>query len=179
MRKGAKGYIHIKKLMINVTLPAILFLAFSRVILEARYLAIVSVVFTACGAALLAGRLIRPLVRIDSPYFPTLMIGFEAGMMGYAIFGAVYSAESIFKFGVVDLGQVTFVLMSILERYRAGSKRFSETLVSFVTMPVILSILAYQAGAMPPLHAWPITAAMLKTLEMVSALPFSPLLAYF
>ncbi len=172
-----------KKLVINVTLPAVLFLAFSRVSLEARYLAVVTVVFAACSVALLAGRLIRRMAHIESPYFPMLMTGFEAGMMGYAIFGAVYGAESIFKFGVIDLGQVTFVffvLTSVLERYRAGSKRFSETVVGFLTTPVILSILlgilANRTGVMPPLQAWPISAAVLKTIEMISALT-TPLIA--
>jgi predicted permease len=84
------------------------------------------------------------------------------------IFGAVYSAESIFKFGIIDLGQVTFVffvLVSVLERYRAGTKRFSETLLGFFTTPVILSILlgilANQTGVMSPLNARPISAAVL------------------
>jgi predicted permease len=172
-----------KKLVLNVTLPAVLFLAFSRVSLEARHLLIVGIVFSACVVALLASRLMRPLVHIESPYFPALMTGFEAGMMGYAIFGAVYGAESIFKFGIIDLGQVTFVffvLVSVLERYRAGAKRFSETLLGFFTTPVILSILlgilANRTGAMPPLNAWPVSAAVLKTVEMVSGLT-TPLIA--
>jgi predicted permease len=73
-----------KKLVLNVTLPAVLFLAFSRVNLEARHLLIVGIVFSMCVVALIMGQWIHPLVRVESLYFPTLMTGFEDSMMGYA-----------------------------------------------------------------------------------------------
>jgi len=166
-----------KKLIVNVTLPAVLFLAFSRVGLEPRHLVIVAIVFAGCVLALLLGRLIRPLVRARSPFFPAMLTGFEAGMMGYAIFGAVYGAANIFKFAIVDLGQVTFVffvLVTWLERRSAGGRPFRETLLNFFKTPVILSIFlgiaANRAGVMPPLTAWPVSAAVLKTLELLAGL---------
>jgi hypothetical protein len=73
------------------------------------------------------------------------MAGFEAGMLGYAIFGSVYGQENIYKFGLVDLGQVTFVffiLVPALQRQVSGSQRFIETLRSFIKTPVILAILS-------------------------------------
>ena len=95
----------IKKLIVNITLPAVLFLAFAGVSLEGRYLAIVAVVFIACLLALLLGRLIGPPLGLRSPYFPALMTGFEAGMMGYAIFArGLRRRTKIFNFAVVDLG---------------------------------------------------------------------------
>ena len=95
----------IKKLIVNFTLPSVLFLAFAGVNLEGRHLVIVAVVFVACLLALLLGRLIGPPLGLRSPYFPALMTGFEAGMMGYAIFAAVYGTPKIFNFAVVDLGR--------------------------------------------------------------------------
>nr|MCU0509134.1 permease [Anaerolineae bacterium] len=92
-----------KKLVVNVTLPAALFLAFAGVALEARHLALVALVFGACVAALLLFRAGWPRLGFRSAYTPALLTGFEAGMMGYAIYGAVYGAENIFKFAVVDL----------------------------------------------------------------------------
>ena len=109
----------LKKLIVNITLPAVLFLAFAGVNLEGRHLVIVAIVFAACLLALLLGRLIGPPLGLRSPYFPALMTGFEAGMMGYAIFGAVYGAGQIFNFAVVDLGQVLFVFF-ILVPFRAA-----------------------------------------------------------
>jgi len=99
----------LKNLVIKIALPAALFLAFSRVSLEPRHLIIVVVMFSACVLALLLGRLIRPIGHVPSPYFPILLTGFEAGMMGHAIYSTVYGADNLFKFGIIDLGQVIFV----------------------------------------------------------------------
>ena len=135
----------IKKLVVNVTLPAALFLAFSQVTIEPRYLLIVVTVFVACWLVLLLGRRLHGALRIDSPFMPSLLTGFEAGMMGYAIYGAVYGADNLWKFGIVDLGQVLFVFFVLvpgLKRLSAGATSFSDTLLGFLKTPVILAILA-------------------------------------
>ncbi len=172
-----------KKLVLNITLPAVLFVAFSRVSLEPRHLVIVAIVFTACILGLLVGRLLRSLFRIPSPYFPMLMTGFEAGMMGYAIYTAVYGTDNVFKFAVIDLGQVTFVffvLVSVLQRQSIGARPFSETLKGFFKTPVIIAIfagiVANQIGVMEPLQGWPISASVLKTLDLIGGLT-TPLVA--
>ncbi len=135
----------IKKLVVTVTLPAVLFLAFAQVAIETRYLAIGAIMFGACWLVLLLGRRLGPALRLPSPYTPSLLTGFEAGMMGYAIFGAVYGQESIYKFGIVDLGQVLFVFFVLvpgLQRLSAGRQSGRTTLVSFFKTPVILAIVA-------------------------------------
>lgn len=135
-----------KKLVVNLTLPLALFLTFSGVALEARHAAIFATVFIFCTLAMLFGKVIGPRVGIASPLFPLLMTGFEAGMMGYAIFAAVYGADQLYKFGIVDLGQVTFVffvLVAMLERLSKGSPRRSigQISVGFILTPVIVAIL--------------------------------------
>jgi predicted permease len=134
----------LRKLVVNVTLPAVLFLAFAGVNLEPRLLVIPVVVFTACLVVFLASRRWVPPAWTERRYFPYLMTGFEAGMLGYAIFGAVYGQENIYKFGLVDLGQVTFVffiLVPSLQREISGAQRFGDTVRNFFKTPVILAIL--------------------------------------
>lgn len=166
----------LKKLIVNVTLPAVLFLAFAGVSLEARHLVIVGLVFVGCVLALLVGRLIGHPLGLPSPYFPTLMTGFEAGMMGYAIFGAVYGAANIFNFAVVDLGQVTFVffvLVPFVQRLSTGAASFTATLRGFAKTPVILAIflgiLFNRLGLESVLRGWPPTEAVFRTLELLAA----------
>jgi hypothetical protein len=134
----------LKKLVVNVTLPAALYLTFARVSLEPRLLVIPVVIFTACLIVFLASRRWSPDTWAERRYFPYLMTGFEAGMLGYAIFGTVYGQENLYKFGFVDLGQVTFVffiLVPALQREIGGVQRFADTLKSFFRTPVILAIL--------------------------------------
>ena len=132
----------LKRLVVNVALPASLFLAFSRVTLDAGLVVIPLAVFAACVLVfVVAFRLPQARSRRAFPY---LMSGFEAGMMGYAIFGAAYGQENIYKFGVVDLGQVTFVffiLVPALRRLSGGVQSFRDVLISFLKTPVILAIL--------------------------------------
>ena len=173
----------LKKLVVNVTLPAVLFLAFARATLELNYLLIVVIVFALCVLALLLGRWVQPLTGIQAPYFPTLLTGFEAGMMGYAIFSSVYGAQNVYKFAVIDLGQVTFVffvLVPLLERLSSGPKPFIATVANFFRTPVILGILggivANRIGLLALLSSWPVSASLVTTLEIIAGLT-TPLVA--
>jgi predicted permease len=134
----------LKRLVVGVTLPAMLFLAFAQVKLENQLLVIPVAIFCACLVVFLASRRLVPGAWPERHFFPFLMTGFEAGMLGYAIYGAVYGQENIYKFGLVDLGQVIFVffiLVPALQRQFAGVQRFTATLFSFFKTPVILAIL--------------------------------------
>ncbi len=166
----------LKKLVVTITLPAVLFLAFSSVNLESRHLVVVVAVFTLCLVVMLLGRVLAPLAGVRSVYAAPLMSGFEAGMMGYAIFGAVYGAGNIFRFAVADLGQVLFVfflLVPFVQRLTTGAVPFSQTIANFIKTPVILSILlgilANRSGLMPWAEAWPLTAAVLKAITLLAA----------
>jgi predicted permease len=174
-----------KKLIVNITLPAVLFLAFSGVDLELRYLALSGSVFILCLLVLPLGRLIGPVVGIRSPYFPLLLSGFEAGMLGYAIYSAVYGQESIFRFGIVDLGQVLFVffiMVPLLERLESGPKPFRRTVQGFFRTPVILAILTgilfSQLGLTEAFRANSVGNSVFETLASIGALT-TPLVALY
>ncbi len=173
----------IKKLIVNLTLPAVLFLAFAGVDLQLRYLAVSASVFVLCLFILLLGRLVGPLVGIKSPYFPLLLSGFEAGMLGYAIYSAVYGQENIFRFGIVDLGQVLFVffvMVPLLERYESGARPFRETAQGFFKTPVILAILGGivfgQLGLTEAIRSNAVGNSLFETLALLGALT-TPLVA--
>jgi predicted permease len=168
-----------KQLVVNITLPAALFGAFAGVALEARHLLLVAAVFLLCLGALLLGRLHprgRPPGGIASPYLPPLLTGFEAGMMGYAVYGAVFGVDNIFQFAVVDLGQVLFVffvLVPYVRRLGIGPTPFRDTLMGFLRTPVILSILlgilSNRLGLMTLAESFPPATALFDTLALLAA----------
>jgi hypothetical protein len=173
----------LRKLVVNITLPAVLFGAFSQVTLEPQYLLIVVIMFTACLAALLLGRWLHGPLQVDSAYLPSLLTGFEAGMMGYAIYAAVYGAENVYKFGIVDLGQVLFVFFVLvpgLERLTHGARPLRATALSFLKTPVILAILGgllFKAAGLTELFAAsPLLDSALETLGLLGAMT-TPLVA--
>jgi malate permease and related proteins len=174
----------LRRLVLAVTLPSALFLTFLRVSLELRYLPIVVIVFAACVAMLLAGPALLRLVGVRSPYGGPLMTGFEAGMLGYAIYGGVFGQEALYRFGIVDLGQVLFVffvLATVLTRRATGvTPGLRRTVGAFLRTPVILAILAGVAGNLVGLDelldSSSVTSALLVTLGLLGACT-TPLIA--
>jgi hypothetical protein len=179
-----RGFLHagtvedMRRLVLYVTLPSSLFLTFLRVSIEPRYLLVVVPVFVACVVVLLAGPLIGRLVRIPSRLFPFLMTGFEAGMLGYAIYGSVYGVDQLYRFAIVDIGQVTFVffiLVTALARLAPEMRRsLGATAVAFVRTPVIIAIaagiLASALGLAVLLDSTAPGVAGLTTLRFLSAM---------
>ena len=168
----------LRRLVLFVTLPSALFLTFLRVEVEARHLLIVIPVFVACVVVLLLGPFIGRVVRVRSPLFPFLMSGFEAGMLGYAIFGSVYGVDELYRFAIVDIGQVVFVffiLVTALGRLAPDRRQsLAATTVAFVRTPVILAIAAGIAasavGIGPILDGIAPGRAVLTTLGLLAAL---------
>ncbi len=76
----------VKKLVVNVFLPSLLFLSFSHTQLELKHLVIVIAMFLICTILLFTGRLFQRLLKVESKYFYLLFTGFEAGMLGYSLF---------------------------------------------------------------------------------------------
>jgi hypothetical protein len=71
--------------------------------------------------------------------------GFETGMLGYAIFIAVYGIQEIDKLALIDLGQVIFVffvLMALLIQLRDGAQNSGQLVKMFLISPVIIAIFA-------------------------------------
>ncbi len=173
----------LKKIVLNLALPSALFLAFSRVNFELRYLLIAAMIFAACWAVLLIGRAAQPATRLKSPYFPALLTGFEAGMLGYALYNSVYGADNLYKFGVIDLGQVVFVffvLVNWLRRRESQAQPLGAMVRGFLTTPpitaILLGIAANALGVTALLTGGSIGQSVLRTLELLAALT-SPLIA--
>ncbi|HPJ21346.1 MAG TPA: AEC family transporter [Clostridia bacterium] len=148
-----KGFIedrHIegfKKIVVNVTLPAGLLVAFASIDFKAKYLLVFATVFIACLLMFLIAQLAGRILKIKSPYFPFLMTGFEAGMMGYALYGGIHGLDRLSEFGIIDVGQVLFVfivtvpLVSAMGMNHKGGF-LEKSFKSAVKSPVIWSIFA-------------------------------------
>jgi len=173
----------LKRLVVNVTLPALLFLAFARLEARGRSLSLVAVMFLACLLGLLLGVALRRAARVQARTFPVLLTGFEAGMMGYALYASIYGQENLHRFALVDLGHVVFVfavLMPFLERSTRGARPLGDTLRSVARTPVIVAIVlglvAGATGLLRAASASPLAAAVPDAVALVGGLT-TPLVA--
>ncbi len=135
-----------KKTVVNVTLPAGLLVAFASIKFELKLVLVFIAVFISCLLMLLIGKLLARLFKIKSPYFPYLLTGFEAGMLGYALYGGIYGLDKLSEFGIVDIGQVLFVFLvtvPMVSHMGSGDKSgfFKQSIRTAVKSPVIWSIL--------------------------------------
>lgn len=167
----------LRKLVLNVTLPAALFLAMLQVEVEGRYAVIVVAIFGACLVVLAAAPWMRRGSGVSASSMPNLMAGFEAGMIGYALYGALFGATALYRFAIVDIGQVLFVffiLAPVVMRRTSGvSIPISESIIGFARTPVIIAILAGIAGSAlgleELLREHDLSDALLVTLGMLAA----------
>lgn len=168
----------LKKLVVNLALPAVLFISFLNTELRVAYLAIFAFTFLLCVALLGLGYLLRRRLHGEHPYFPFLITGFEYGMLGISLFGSIYGLENIGYIAVVDLGHeifIWFVFLAFLLQQRQGTQNAGQLVATFFRSPVIIGILAgiilNLAGLRELLYNLPLLGtAVITTLEFLGNL---------
>lgn len=104
-----EGVAAMKTFAVNITLPAVMLNAFATASYSRESLIVPLVIFSVCVLMLLGGHLLCRVMQIPGRLSPYLATGFEAGMLGYALFALLFPQESTSAFAMVDLGQVLFV----------------------------------------------------------------------
>ncbi len=133
----------LKMIVVNITLPAVLLSAFASTSYSPRDILIPVIMFAVCVAAWALGKLARRLFHMRSRFVPYLTTGFEAGMLGYALFTMLYGSSRTAEFAIIDLGQVLFVFTLykiLLEQESRGKTDTKKLLKEMVLSPIIISI---------------------------------------
>ena len=140
-----EGINALKSVVVNITLPAVLLNAFATTRYTLMDVAIPLMMFGVCLAAWALGRVAARLLKMPSRFVPFLTTGFEAGMLGYALFNMLYGSGRTAEFARVDLGQVLFVftvykvLLGLGEQKRAEPGKLVREMVR---SPIIIAIAA-------------------------------------
>jgi len=167
----------LKKIAVNLALPAVLFTSFLQIELKSAYLVIFGVVFALCLALFWLGRFLKRQLHVQHTYFPFLITGFEYGMLGVSLFGSAYGLENIGYIAVVDLGHeifIWFVFLALLLMKRDNLRDPGQLVQAFFKSPVIVAILAgiilNLAGVQEALDRLPVTGALMSTLQFLGNL---------
>lgn len=131
----------LKKLAVDITLPAVLFSAFATAEYSAKNMMIPLFVFVLCIIALCLGFLLKKLTKCESSLMPFLMTCFEAGMLGYGLFALLYPGQSSSSFAIIDLGQVLFVF-TVYKGLLMGRGSGRELVKQAFSSPVLWAIIA-------------------------------------
>lgn len=167
----------LRKIVVNLALPAVLFISFLNVELQPSYFFIFVFTFLLCILLFLLGQFVRKQLSVPYSYFPYLTTGFEYGMLGISLFGAAYGIEKIGYIAVVDLGHeifIWFVFLPLLLIKRDGVQNPKDVVKSFLSAPVVIAILAgiffNILGWQDLLNQVPILGAAMSVLEFLSNL---------
>lgn len=167
----------LRKIVVILALPAVLFISFLNVELQPSYFFIFGFTFLLCILLFLLGQLLKRQLSIQYSYFPYLTTGFEYGMLGISLFGAAYGMEKIGYIAVVDLGHeifIWFVFLPLLLIKRDGVQNPKDVVKSFLSAPVVVAILAGISfnimGWQDLLYQLPIVGAVMSVLKFLSNL---------
>ena len=167
----------LRKIVVNLALPAVLFIAFLDLELESRYAVVVATTFLLGVVLFLLGRALQPRFGAQHGYFPYLMTGFEAGMLGISLYGAAYGLDHVGSFAIVDLGHeifIWFVFLALLLAKRDGTRDSRALFASFIRSPVVVAIIAgialNLAGARDVLYDAPVMGGVMNTLAFIGTL---------
>ena len=99
----------LKTVAVQIGLPAVLLHTFAAAEYSWATLIVPMIMFLLCVLAWGLGKGLGKALHMESRFIPFLTTGFEAGMLGYALFTLLYGSERLADFARIDLGQVLFV----------------------------------------------------------------------
>lgn len=162
----------LKKVVINITLPAVLLNAFATAEYTVAALILPAVMFALCCIALVLGNLIICLSGMKSRLAPFLATGFEAGMLGYALFALLFPEESLSAFALPDIGQTLFVftLFKILISGKTDLKAIGKDMVQTpILWAVFAGVLIGATGLYGELEFWGVAGILDGATDFISA----------
>ena len=133
------GVDSLKKVVIQIALPAVLFDAFATAEYSLATVAISVLIFALCSGGLVLGKMVAKLFRMNSRLAPFLATGFEAGMLGYAMFLLLFPEKSLSEFAVLDIGHTLFVF-TLYKMLLSGKTDWRAMGKDMVTTPVLWAV---------------------------------------
>lgn len=172
-----KSIPEIKKLIVNITLPSMLLITFAKTDFKLIYAGFAAIIFAFCCLMLGVGMIIGKKMGGGNRFYPALFTGFEAGMMGYALFATFFAEENRFAFAIVDIGQVLFVffiltmfLRKISDTRASAGSLVKKVLISPIILAIVIGIVLGAFGFYRDLSVFPVTGRIEETLNLLGAL---------
>lgn len=167
-----EGVDALKKVVLNITLPAVLVNAFATAEYSLNTIVLPVLVYVLCCVALVLGFVIIRVSKMKSRLAPFIASGFEAGMLGYALFALLFPEESASKFAILDLGQTLFVftLFKILLSGKTDIKAIGKDMASTpILWAVLVGVLLGATGLYGKLQQWGAAGILDGVTSFVSA----------
>ncbi|WP_432406210.1 AEC family transporter [Wukongibacter sp. M2B1] len=134
----------IKRVVINISLPAILFMTFLEMELRKEYILVIITTFIMLGVFCLIGESLNNIKVIAHPLNPFIASGFAFGLLGLPLYSTVFGAENLGKISILGVGHeafMWFVYFTALKIRFKNAKFSMSDIKGFLKSPIILSII--------------------------------------
>lgn len=148
-----EGIDTLKKVAVNLTLPFVLLEAFATAEYSASAVLLPLVMFLICCLALALGFVCIRLSGMRSRLAPFLASGFEAGMLGYALFALLFPDKSLSVFALPDIGQTLFVF-TLYKILLSGKRDLKAVAQDMATSPILWAVAAGVLMGATGLYGW-------------------------
>jgi len=137
------GMKEIKKLVVNISLPAVLFKAFFIMKFDIKFLKLSLITTCLLVFMYFLGFLIYKLKFISSNMSPFFSSGFAFGLIGIPLFSIMYGEENLGLFSIIGLGHeffIWFIYYSLVNMKLYNHKFSISYCKGFFKSPLIISI---------------------------------------
>ncbi len=164
----------LKTFVVTFTLPAVLFGAFYQIPYSIDILILALLIYAVCIAAYFAGKLAARIGKDNNALLPFVTTGFEAGMMGYALYTMIFGADSLPSIAAVALGGDLFVFtlyMALLKRKNGVTavQMLKETFASPIFCAIAAGVLFGATGLSGKLSATQAGGILQRVIDFLAA----------
>ncbi len=162
----------LKKTVLNLTLPFVLLEAFATAEYTAAALLLPLLMFGICCLALGLGFAAVKIFRVKGRLVKYLFSGFEAGMLGYALFVLLFPGRSVSDFALPDIGQTLFVftLYKTLLSGKTDIKAIGRDMASTpILWAVAAGVLIGATGLYGKMEQWDVAGILTASSSFLSA----------
>ncbi|MBS4539007.1 malate permease [Clostridium sp. D2Q-11] len=134
----------IKKGVINIALPPVLFLTFRDMTLKKEYFLVVLYTFILLIALYIIGILLNKIKYISHPLVPFVVTAFTFGLLGIPLYGSVFGIENLEKISILGIGHeffIWFIFYTLMKIKFKGESFSLEVVKGFIKSPLILAII--------------------------------------
>ena len=167
-----EGVDALKKVVINLTLPFVLLGAFATAEYSAAALILPALMFGICCLALGLGFLAVRIFKIKGKLTAFMASGFEAGMLGYALFVLLFPDVRVSAFALPDIGQTLFVF-TLYKILLSGKRDFRAIGKDMATTPILWAVasgvLIGATGLYGKLEDWGVSSVFDACTDFLSA----------
>lgn len=134
----------LKKGVLNIAFPALLFLTFKNMVLKQEYFFIVLITFILLCTLYIFGILINKIKFISHPLIPFMVSTCTFGLLGIPLYGSIFGIENLEKFSIFGIAHEFFIwfIFYTLLKMKFTKTGFSKDMIKgFIKSPLILSII--------------------------------------